>query len=116
MMMGDKYFSNETKFVWKKSNEIDLFNAKICTVPGFFWSLHPCRILWALVFSFGLAASSYFCWLMWQKWDESPILMSLDTSVDLPPTVSYRSTNKLMDVSIDQRNSPHAHPCQNFKI
>ena len=31
---------------------------------------------------------------------------SADSSVDLPPTVSYRSTDKLVSVSMDQLNSP----------
>ena len=62
--------------------------------------LYNCRVLWILAFVFGLCASGYFCWLMWQKWDESPILMSLDTNnyqlSNVPfPAVTICNVNKV---------------------
>jgi len=32
------------------------------------------------VFLAGVCFSAYFCWQMWTKWDESPILTSLETN------------------------------------
>ena len=75
---------------------ITLFQTVILNV----YFLYNCRVLWILAFVFGLCASGYFCWLMWQKWDESPILMSLDTNnyqlSNVPfPAVTICNVNKV---------------------
>lgn len=38
------------------------------------------RIVWVLIFIAGMGFSSYFCWKMWWKWEESPVLMSIDST------------------------------------
>ncbi|XP_057370231.1 pickpocket protein 28-like [Daphnia carinata] len=37
------------------------------------------RIVWFLVFLSGVCFSGYFCWQMWQKWEQSPLLTSVET-------------------------------------
>lgn len=61
-----------------------------------------------LVVIAGLCFSGYFCWQMWQKWEESPVLTSIDTNhyplneVDFPAVticnVNKVSKRKLVEV------------------
>lgn len=58
------------------------------------------RIGWLIVFLLGCAFSTYFCLAMWNKWVESPTIMSLETTryplSNLPfPAVSICSVNKI---------------------
>ena len=73
-------------------------------------SLHKCfllrhivflrRFMWVLVFLAGLCFSGYFCLQMWRKWDESPVLTSLDSNYyplkNIPfPAVTICNVNKV---------------------
>ncbi|XP_046452018.1 pickpocket protein 28-like [Daphnia pulex] len=39
------------------------------------------RLIWLLVFLCGVCFSSYFCVQMWHKWEESPVLTSVETQL-----------------------------------
>lgn len=59
-----------------------------------------CRLAWMLVFLSGICFSGYFCWQMWQKWDESPIITSVETQMyplkNVPfPAITICSVNKV---------------------
>lgn len=66
------------------------------------------RVIWMLLFLIGVCFSIYFCLLMWRKWDESPVLVSLETNhyplkrVPFPAVtvcnVNKVSLNKLRDI------------------
>ena len=59
------------------------------------------KVMWVLIFLAGLGFSSYFCWQMWKKYDEAPLLMSLETTryplKNIPfPAVTICNVNKAM--------------------
>lgn len=59
-----------------------------------------CRVVWILLFLSGVCFSMYFCYLMWCKWDESPVLVSLETNhyplKEVPfPAVTVCNVNKV---------------------
>ncbi|KAI9565143.1 putative amiloride-sensitive sodium channel [Daphnia sinensis] len=58
------------------------------------------RVMWTLVFLAGIFFSGYFCWQMWNKWVDSPVLMSLDSNryplKNIPfPAVTICNVNKV---------------------
>lgn len=66
------------------------------------------RIFWAVVFALGISFSSYFCYQMWRKWDQSPIITSLDSFRypvgKLPfPSVTVCSVNKVSKSKLEKQ-------------
>lgn len=66
----------------------------------FVYILRFLRAAWILVFLCGVAFSTYFCVEMWQRWEESPVLMSVDTNryplKNVPfPAVTICNVNKV---------------------
>ncbi|KAK4020504.1 pickpocket protein 28 isoform X2 [Daphnia magna] len=60
------------------------------------------RVVWILVFLSGVCFSSYFCWQVWQKWEQSPILTSVETQLyplkNVPfPAVTICNVNKVSE-------------------
>ncbi|XP_046649315.1 pickpocket protein 28-like isoform X2 [Daphnia pulicaria] len=58
------------------------------------------RVMWTLVFLAGIFFSGYYCWQMWKKWEDSPVLMSLDSNryplKNIPfPAVTICNVNKV---------------------
>lgn len=58
------------------------------------------RIVWFLVFLSGVCFSGYFCWQMWQKWEQSPLLTSVETHLyplrnTFFPAVTICNVNKV---------------------
>lgn len=56
--------------------------------------------MWILVFLAGIFFSGYYCWQMWRKWEDSPVLMSLDSNryplKNIPfPGVTICNVNKV---------------------
>jgi hypothetical protein len=56
--------------------------------------------MWTLVFLAGIFFSGYYCWQMWKKWEDSPVLMSLDSNryplKNIPfPAVTICNVNKV---------------------
>ena len=68
--------------------------------PQEFKTFYSLRIFWAVSFCFGMFAASYFILNLWDKWESSPVYMSVETtSLAVPnipfPAVSVCSVNKL---------------------
>ena len=64
-------------------------------------------IFWALSFCFGMFSASYFTLALWDKWDSSPVYMSVETtSLAVPnipfPAVSICSVNKLVGSRLEK--------------
>jgi len=81
---------------WTVKMQKPTFN-KWCDNPRF---ILLSRFMWVLVFFAGLSFSGYFCFQMWQKWDESPVLTSLDSNyfplANIPfPAVTICNVNKV---------------------
>lgn len=60
------------------------------------------RFVWILVFLSGICFSGYFCWQMWQKWEQSPMLTSVETHLyplkNVPfPAVTICNVNKVSE-------------------
>ncbi|XP_057370230.1 pickpocket protein 28-like [Daphnia carinata] len=60
------------------------------------------RVVWILVFLSGVCFSSYFCWQVWQKWEQSPVLTSVETQLyplkNVPfPAVTICNVNKISE-------------------
>ncbi|XP_046649312.1 pickpocket protein 28-like [Daphnia pulicaria] len=58
------------------------------------------RVIWSLVFLSGICFSGYFCLQMWQKWEQSPLLTSVETHLyplkNIPfPAVTICNVNKV---------------------
>ncbi|KAI9552641.1 putative amiloride-sensitive sodium channel [Daphnia sinensis] len=65
------------------------------------------RAMWTLVFLGGILFSGYFCWQMWNKWEDSPVLMSLDSNryplKNIPfPAVTICNVNKVSKTKLLQ--------------
>ena len=66
--------------------------------PAFYFECARC--FWILVFVLGVFASGYYCCIMWDKWQNTPILVSFDTN-DYPmknipfPAVTICGVNKV---------------------
>ena len=64
------------------------------------------RVGWLIVFFGGVAFATYFCVAMWKKWEDSPTLMSLETTryplINIPfPAVSICGVNKISKRRLD---------------
>jgi amiloride-sensitive sodium channel len=58
-------------------------------------------VLWVLLFLMGMMVATYFILAMWNKWETSPVYMSVDTTAypisNIPfPAVSICSVNKVV--------------------
>ncbi|KAI9552640.1 putative amiloride-sensitive sodium channel [Daphnia sinensis] len=65
------------------------------------------RVMWTLVFLGGILFSGYFCMQMWNKWEDSPVLMSLDSNryplKNIPfPAVTICNVNKVSKTKLLQ--------------
>ena len=47
------------------------------------------RVVWVLIFVSGICFSGYFCWEMYQKWEQSPVLTSVETQLYPLKNVSF---------------------------
>lgn len=64
------------------------------------------RFCWLLLVMTGCGLSSYVCYYQWQLWDDSPILISMnsDISIHKPmifPDVTICSTSKVSKERLD---------------
>ena len=65
------------------------------------------RVFWAVLFTLGLALSAFFCWLVWNKWAECPIVITMTPVTEAHktnqfPTVTICSTNKVSRSQLQQ--------------
>lgn len=65
---------------------------------------HGCflRVVWIFLFLSGVCFSTYFCVEVWQKWEQSPILTSVETQLyplkNVPfPAVTICNVNKVSE-------------------
>lgn len=73
------------------------------------------RCAWLLVFLSGICFSGYFCWQMWEKWKQSPVLTSVETQL-YPlsniffPAVTVCNVNKVSKIKLQDalRNPKYA--------
>ena len=77
------------------------------------------RVMWTLVFLAGIAFSSFFIAQMWNKWEKSPVLLSVDSNryplKNIPfPAVTICNVNKVSKTKLLQvlKEPKSVHPIQ----